>query len=554
LIRFQRHRTAAPPRNTWVQITDFSDSAVSPALSPDGHMIAFIRGPDTFITSGQSYVKFLPNGQPVQLTHDNRLKMAPAFSPDGSRIAYTTTDPNYGWNSWVVPVLGGEPQKLLPNAAALTWVDRQQVMFSEDKGASIRGGAIMSVATATESRAGERDVYFPNSTGGMAHRSWISPDGKWVLIAEMDYLGWLPCRVLPFDGSNTGEVVGPKKARCTYAGWSPDGKTMYFSANAGDGYHVWRQHFPKGVSEQLTFGPTEEEGIAVSPDGGMLVTSAGIRQSTVWLHDAKGDRQISGEGFAIVPGLGFAGGGNRSVFSPDRKRLFYLVHKEGSRAYKAGELWAVDLDSGANEAVLPGVLMSEFQLSPNGDQVAFVAQDAKEMSHVWIAALDRRAPPKQITSSASNGMTFGPGGDIYFIAQEASMEFLYRRGSGETTPRRISPQPVENFVGLSPHGDWLLSGNDPVIARPPQGGPAIRVCNFCGIGWGPDGKLLYMRFRDMGEMGGGKEGFECGWGDRHGREDDVCYRPRSIRLCLQPRDSAEEHLQDSARMTNREEL
>jgi hypothetical protein len=37
----------------------------------------------------------------------------------------------------------------------------------------------------------------------------------------------------------------------------------------------------RGVPEQLTFGATEEEGIAVSPDGRTLVTSAGIRESTV---------------------------------------------------------------------------------------------------------------------------------------------------------------------------------------------------------------------------------------------------------------------------------
>ena len=72
----------------------------------------------------------------------------------------------------------------------------------------------------------------------------------------------------------------------------------------------------------MTFGATEEEGIAVSPDGHFLVTSAGIRESTVWLHDARGDRQISGEGFASVPGLGFAGTGVHSVFSPDGKTLF----------------------------------------------------------------------------------------------------------------------------------------------------------------------------------------------------------------------------------------
>src|SRR5207302_6284296 len=80
---------SAPARSEWVQITNLPDSAVQPALSPDGRMLTFIRGPSTFTTLGQIYVKMLPTGEPVQLTHDNRAKMSPAFSPDGSRIAYT---------------------------------------------------------------------------------------------------------------------------------------------------------------------------------------------------------------------------------------------------------------------------------------------------------------------------------------------------------------------------------------------------------------------------------------------------------------------------------
>lgn len=496
---FRWRRTSSPSRDTWVQITNFSDSATSPALAPDGRMIAFIRGPDTFITSGQIYVKMLPDGQPVQLTHDNRLKMAPAFSPDGSRIAYTTTGPSYGWNTWVVPVLGGEPEVLLPNSAALRWVDRQHVMFSEP-----RSGSIMGLATATESRAGERNVYQPTNIAGMAHRSWVSPDGKWVVVSEMDDVGWRPCRVIPFDGSASGESVGPKKARCTYAGWSPDGKTLYFSADAGDGYHIWRQRFPRGVPEQLTFGPTEEEGVAVAPDGSSLVTSAGIRQSTLWVHDAHGDRPISGEGYARVPGLGFGGGADvRSVFSPDGKRAFYLRRTQGSRAYTSGELWMTDLESGESEAVLPGILMTEFHIAPDGQRVAFAAQDAQETSHVWVAPLDRRTPPKQLTSSASRAISFGPGGSLYFLMREGGQEFLHSIGPSETSPRKVRPEPVENMGGISPSGEWLLSGNDPVIATPTRGGPALRVCNFCGYGWGPGGKLLYLRFRDLGEMGGG---------------------------------------------------
>jgi Tol biopolymer transport system component/DNA-binding winged helix-turn-helix (wHTH) protein len=495
---FPWRRTNTPSRNAWVQITNFADSATSPALSPDGRMIAFIRGPETFVTPGQIYVKILPDGQPVQLTHDDLPKMAPAFSPDGSRIAYTTTDANSGWNTWVVPVLGGEPQKLLPNAAALTWADRQHVVFSE-----IKTGHLMGVATASESRAGERDVYLPANRDGMAHRSWVSPDGKWILVSEMDDVGWRSCRVLPFDGSTRGETAGPKAARCTYAGWSPDGKMMYFSADAGDGFHIWRQRFPGGAPEQMTFGATEEEGIAISPDGHTLVTSAGIRESTVWLHDSRGDRQISGEGFASLPGLGFSSN-VRSVFSPDGKRLFYLVRKQGSRAFISGELWMTDLDSGRTVALLPGVSMTEFDIAPDGERVAFATPDGEGTLHAWVAALDRRTPPRQLTSSVAHKPCFGPGGDVYFLVREGDQEFVYRVGPDETVPRRMNSQPVADFGGISPHGDWWLTNFNRVIALPTQGGSPVRICGFCGAGWGPGGAFLYIRFRDLGEMGGGK--------------------------------------------------
>jgi serine/threonine protein kinase len=76
----------------WVQLTKFSDSVTQPALSPDGRMVAFIRGESTFYGSGQIYVKILPDGAPAQLTHDNLDKMSPVFSPDGTHIAYTTVN------------------------------------------------------------------------------------------------------------------------------------------------------------------------------------------------------------------------------------------------------------------------------------------------------------------------------------------------------------------------------------------------------------------------------------------------------------------------------
>jgi len=86
-------------------------------------MLTFIRGPGTFFSPGQIYVKLLPDGEPVRLTNDDRPKLGPVFAPDGARIGYSTgmLGPETTMDTWVVPVLGGQPQRLLTNAEGLTW-------------------------------------------------------------------------------------------------------------------------------------------------------------------------------------------------------------------------------------------------------------------------------------------------------------------------------------------------------------------------------------------------------------------------------------------------
>ena len=55
-------------------------------------MVAFFRSDNWFLTPDQIYVKLLPAGEPVQITHDSRLKYSLAFSPDSSQIAYTVLE------------------------------------------------------------------------------------------------------------------------------------------------------------------------------------------------------------------------------------------------------------------------------------------------------------------------------------------------------------------------------------------------------------------------------------------------------------------------------
>jgi len=168
----------------------------------------------------------------------------------------------------------------------------------------------------------------------MAHRSYLSPDGKWALLVEMDLDHfWLPCRLVAMDGGSLGRHVGPLGGGCTSAAWSHDGKWMYFTANPGGVNHIW---FPYGQPEQITSGPTEEEGIAMAPDGRSFVTAVTLQNISLWVHDAKGERQISLEGNATSP-----------KFTPDGRKLCYLIVREGTDEFawyrNPGELRIADL-------------------------------------------------------------------------------------------------------------------------------------------------------------------------------------------------------------------
>ncbi|HET9832811.1 MAG TPA: protein kinase, partial [Vicinamibacterales bacterium] len=133
-----RPSTRSPSaESSLVQLTDFNDSAIHPAVSPDGRMVTFIRGGFFGTSAGgqgqtavQIYVKTLPKGEPVQLTRDSYQKEQPVFSPDGSRIIYAAVMPGFKWDSWQVPVLGGAPEPFLPNASGLVWVDNQRLLYS----------------------------------------------------------------------------------------------------------------------------------------------------------------------------------------------------------------------------------------------------------------------------------------------------------------------------------------------------------------------------------------------------------------------------------------
>ena len=166
-------------------------------------------------------------------------------------------------------------------------------------------------------------------------------------------------------------VLRPAKwghqAACTSGAWSPDGKWMYVTSNAGGVNHIWRQRFPDGQPEQVTSGPTEEEGIAMAPDGRSFVTAAALQNVSIWLHDARGERQISSlEGIAANP-----------KFTPDGKKLCYAIVKGAPTPFspQPGEVWVADVESGRSQSLVPGFRALDYDVSADGQQVVMDATD-----------------------------------------------------------------------------------------------------------------------------------------------------------------------------------
>jgi Tol biopolymer transport system component len=444
----------------------------------------------------------LPGGEPVQLTHDAKPKMAPSFSLDNSRITYGVTDP--WWSTLEVPVLGGEPHLLLPNSSSITWIEGgKRLLFSE-----LRDGIHMGIVTTDQARGNSRDVYWPEGNRSMAHHSYLSPDGRSVLIVQMNSQAeMLPCRVVPFQGPPEVKVVGPPNGPCRGGAWSPDGKWIYISAKTDD-FHIWRQRFPDGKPEQLTFGPTSQEGIAMASDGKSLITSVGSQDHTVWLHDKDGEHQISSEGEAFSP-----------TFSPDGRSLYFLM---ANGQTQGPELWVKDLgsgdlSSGKVDRVVPDypiqsnwVTGNSYSLSHDGKEVVFAMKDQSGRSNLWVAPINRRASPRQISSAATEDEAFFlPDGDLVFRAFEGGSNFLYRMKPDGTGRSKLIQDRVIEVAAVTPDGRWVIVG----VPNPDEERPAIvkaialdgsarapvPICVLaCWLHWDLTGKFVFLDSPDLG--------------------------------------------------------
>jgi hypothetical protein len=137
---------------------------------------------------------------------------------------------------------------------------------------------------------------------------------------------------------------------------------------------------------------------------------------------------------------------------------------------------------------------------------------------IWVADLDRRTPPRQLTRGGDLRAFFGGPDEIVYISPQAERRYLYRMRDDGAGVERIRPEPVSNLLTVSPDGRWAVvvpettaGGGLALQLMSLHGEAPMRACENCvnlgfgplrvqgsPINWSTDGKSIFVSLQYFG--------------------------------------------------------
>ncbi len=221
------------------QLTSNSGRNVGAVVSPDGQYIVFTSGR----TGAPALWRMNIDGSnPKQLTHGLSDGL-PAFSPDGKWVVFTSlgaTKPTV----WRVSIEGGDARELTSKVST-------NPLVSPD-------GKLVA-------------YLYPESHDPFA------PANR---MAIMPFEGGDPIQTFPIQGAIRLQII---------AQWSPDGKSIHYTATNNNVTNIWSQPLDGGPAKQVTdFRDSLMSGFSWSRDGKHLACTRGIlMRDAILISEAK---------------------------------------------------------------------------------------------------------------------------------------------------------------------------------------------------------------------------------------------------------------------------
>jgi dipeptidyl aminopeptidase/acylaminoacyl peptidase len=298
------------------------------ALSPDGRWVAWVKDGQIHRAAVDPAAAGGDASAPEPLVRAFGDNDEPVWAPDSRRLAFVSDredhsfvgvyDPERPGVTWLSPSVDRDVSPTWsPDGTRLAFVRRPGVPFG---GPPPRTGERRPPPPGLpegllEARfAGDYDVsiWVADVGSGAAREVWHSPPGD-TLFAEMGPISWAGDHVV-FQAEPAGwrhyysvsvDEPGPALELTPGAGiaehvaLAPDGRTLFYTTNAGDidRRHLWRVPTAGGEAEQLTRGEGIETWPAALASGERVaLLSAGARrpQSVALVGAAGGEPEVLG--------------------------------------------------------------------------------------------------------------------------------------------------------------------------------------------------------------------------------------------------------------------
>lgn len=358
----------------------------SPAISPDAGTIVFVHGGDLYTVPAEG-------GRAIPLTLHDGYETNPVWSRDGKAIAFAS-DRFGNFDVFVMPAAGGTATRLTFHSANDIPTD-----FTPD------GSAVIFES----SRIND-------------HRSALFPAGILSELYSVPITGGTPTRILTTPAINARyDRAGRRIVYEDRKGYEDDLRKHHTSSVARD---IWVYDIESGRHTQLTGHPAEDRNPHFSPDGRRIY----------FLSERNGDfnvfrmpAEVGGEQRAEqltrfehhpVRHLSFADNGD-AVFSWHGD--IYRMPRDGQAVRVPIEI-SVDGRTGLSiETRRSGA--SEFAVSPNGKEVAFVLR-----GEVFVTSTEF-STTRRITNTPEQerSLSFSPDGrSLIYASQRDGSWNIYR--------------------------------------------------------------------------------------------------------------------------------
>ena len=442
-----------------------------PAFSPDGKQIAFSYMGDIWVAPAEG-------GNAIRLTVHPAHDIRPRFSPDGKWIAFNSNrEGNY--DIFLMPATGGRPKRLTYHSAndiLGDWSpDGRWIVFSSNRDHRFAQIYLLEVETGYVRRL--------TSDETSLHSPTFSPDGRYIVFCRggtswwrKGYRGSASSEIwrLPITIDSDRITTGKPERLTYYEGndWfpmvSPDG-TLYFVSDRTGVFNIWRMPLSGTRDKGQWTGKAKVEQVTNHADRVLYPNLSRDGRFIVYEHDFS---------LWVVPTRGG---------EPKRLTIFAPSDEPQNR------LQRLTLTSQA----------TEFALSPDGKQVAFVVR-----GEIFVVNVERGGEAKRITDHPYRDfdIDWSPDGrKLAFISERDGNREVYivdvrtrelSRLTNTPDAAESNPEwsPTGNYVAFvrGPFGRQLCwvdvnTGEEKVVVEGP----------FIGeFAWSPDGRWICFNRRD----------------------------------------------------------